>query len=87
MPKHGWCPPLVGGCRHRGRRPRCPPHLRCHDQVSAYMDKMPYNFYMFDMLQPGWFWSSLTSLLFRKRRAAENGEPVPTEAGWTLQEA
>jgi len=26
-------------------------------------------------------------VMIRKRRAAENGEPVPTEAGWTLQEA
>ena len=42
--------------------------------------------YIFDKLRQGWFWSSLTSLLYRKRKAAENGEPE-TEAGWTLQEA
>jgi len=26
-------------------------------------------------------------VMIRKRRAAEKGEQVPTEAGWTLQEA
>ena len=51
------------------------PWIRCHLT------------FMFDTLRQGWFWSSLTSLLFRKRRAAEKGEQVPTEAGWTLQEA
>ena len=75
LPKYGWRRPLAGGSGHRSRRPRCRPHLRYHAQVSASMDKMP-----FDMLRQGWFWSSLISLLFRKRRATQNRELVPTEA-------